>query len=268
MKYVVDRWQYLHRFLAEENPTVRSGDARDEVRNLTTPFYIRDGKVVRVSPTQRVPGSSYLTFEYTPAPRMKITEVHYHPAEDTDLEFVEICNLEEEAVNLSGWNLPAIGYVFPEGSTVPARSVFLVARDPEKLRSHHGKKIAVPVFGPYPGNLSNSGEHLRFRDSGRYRGKQYYPETIDAVKYDDVAPWPRAADGDGASLELLNAGLDNDYAHHWRASARKGGSPGEAPPKETARPVPASFQEASLLLEGALENDIEIIPPARYPRAL
>ena len=113
------------------------------------------------------------------------------------------------------------------GSKVPAGSTFVVARSPAKLLARHKTLSLTPVFGPYPGRLSNRGEDLRLRDSGRKKGKQYFPETIDVVKYRDRSPWPTNADGKGRSLESTDLSTDNDLPGNWEASGQDGGSPGE-----------------------------------------
>ena len=46
------------------------------------------------------------------------------------------------------------------------------------------------------------------------------------MRYDDESPWPTAADGQGASLALVNPLLDNAEARFWSASSN-GGTPGE-----------------------------------------
>lgn len=45
------------------------------------------------------------------------------------------------------------------------------------------------------------------------------------VEYDDSAPWPKEADGNGPTLELLNPSYDNSLAISWSASEGYG-SPG------------------------------------------
>jgi len=102
----------------------------------------------------------------------------------------------------------------------------VVARNPEKLRAARNLPDSTRLFGPYTGRLSNGGEDVRLRDNGMYNGKEYYPETIDAVQYRDEPPWPRLPDGGGRSLELENLSLDNDYPTSWRASSAEGGTPG------------------------------------------
>ena len=49
---------------------------------------------------------------------------------------------------------------------------------------------------------------------------------IDSVSYDDEAPWPVEADGQGYSLELINIESDNSIAESWQASEYIQGSPG------------------------------------------
>ena len=129
-------------------------------------------------------------------------------------------------MDISGWNVPALGFSFPAGSEAPAGATIVLARDPVALMARHENLSRRLVFGPYPGRLSNQGEALRLRDSGRYQGKQIFPETIDGVKYGDRSPWPTAADGEGSSLELKDLSLNNDLPGSWRASSRQGGSPG------------------------------------------
>ena len=166
-------------------------------------------------------------FQYTPAPRLRFSEIQYNPVASEDLEFVEIRNLESDDVDISGWTIPAIEFEFPEGSTAPADGFLVVARNPEAFRVVHPRlPDGVTLFGPYLGRLANDGEELRLRDTGMYRGTQYYPETIDIVRYDDDEPWPTEADGDGKSLELVDLSLDNDYAESWQSSVVNHGSPG------------------------------------------
>ncbi len=216
-EYVAARHAFLQSFLASEQPTTASEVGPWEPSSMPR---VASGIV----PPRAV---AHRTFRHVPAPRMRIVEIHYHPADDEKLEFVEIRNLESVDVDVSGWDIPAVGFTFPKGSKVPAGDRFVVARDPAKLLARYERTSRRPVFGPYPGRLSNQGEDLRLRDSGRYKGKQYFPETIDVVKYRDRSPWPSEADGKGRSLELTDLAADNDLPGSWEASGKDGGSPGE-----------------------------------------
>ncbi len=173
------------------------------------------GFLTRLSPT-----TQGRRFEYEPAPRLEITEIHYNPDGEDVTEFLEIVNRHEADVDLAGWTIPAIEFTFPPGAVATAGEVFLVARDPGEVA-----KIApaeTKTFGPYSGRLSNGGEIVRLRDDGE--GGKYFPELIDSVVYLDDGDWPDAADGEGASLERVGLDVDNDEATSWRA----GWSPGVA----------------------------------------
>ena len=173
------------------------------------------------------PTTNRRRFQYTPAPRIKISEIHYNPPGDENFEFLEFRNLEDEAIDLSGWSIPAIAYEFPVGSEAPPVGYFIVARSPGLFAAAYPRlPETVPVFGPYTGNLRNGGEEVRLRDDGRYEGRLYYPETIDVVRYDDDPPWPADADSEGPSLELIDLALDNDLPSSWQVSRFRGGSPG------------------------------------------
>ncbi len=176
-------------------------------------------------------------FRYTPPPRIRFTEIHYNPADDEQLEFLEITNTGSVVASLAGWTIPAVGYTFPADAIIGGGESVLVARDPRALRAAIDPGDTV-VLGPYPGRLDNGGAELRLRDNG-LEGR-YYPETVDIVRYLDGAPWPRRADGGGPSLELVGTDLDNDLPRSWRA----GWSPGRAA-RENAPPAAAIDAEPS-----------------------
>ena len=160
-------------------------------------------------------------FRYDPPAVLKFTEIHYNPADDEDMEFLEITNLASTAVDVGGWDIPLIGFEFPEATVIEPDGVVLVARLPDVLRLRPGFD-GLEIHGPYLSRLPNDGGLLRLRDDGE--DGQYHPETIDVVVYEDGGRWPREADGHGSSLELVGAALDNDVASSWRA----GWSPGTA----------------------------------------
>ena len=147
-------------------------------------------------------------------PAVVINEVHYNP-DGSDTEFVELHNTETTAIDVSGWNLDGL-ITFPTGTTIPAGG-YLVAT--ENLAAFQNAYPGVPALQWGTNNLDNGGENV-FLDNNL--GVQ-----IDAVAYDDTAPWPTAADGTGPSLELLNPTLDNTLPTSWFA-ATIGGTPGAA----------------------------------------
>ncbi|MEO7318284.1 MAG: lamin tail domain-containing protein, partial [Chthoniobacteraceae bacterium] len=162
-----------------------------------------------------------------------LNEIMYHPYTGYD-EYIEIRNLTGSPVSLDGpgsntWKIAGIGYVFPAGQSVPANGYVLVTGiDPATFRTKYGISAAVPVFGPYAGVLQDSGEQLSLEQPGvpyvNSLGQTVVPYiVIDAVRYNDKAPWPVDADGNGPSLQRL---VSSDYADdpmNWFAS---GATPG------------------------------------------
>ena len=51
-------------------------------------------------------------------------------------------------------------------------------------------------------------------------------EIMDSLAYDDSPPWPVEADGQGATLELIDPERDNAVAENWTAS-QEHGTPGK-----------------------------------------
>jgi hypothetical protein len=214
-RYVSERWAFLRAFLESEQPT----SARE-----TGPW---PGPPPRTASGLVPPrATAYRTFRYEPAARVVLSEIHYHPEGDEELEFFELANLEEREVDVSGWSVPAVGFTFPPGTTVGAGARAVVARRPDALRAAHPMLAEGSVFGPWPRRLANDGETLRLVDAGTHGGRRDHPETIDVVRYSDEGAWPTEADGGGRSLELVDLALDNDRPESWRASAAPGGSPG------------------------------------------
>jgi hypothetical protein len=158
-----------------------------------------------------------------------INEIHYEPGDDDGaVEFVELFNSGAESVDLSGWMLAdAIEYAFPAGTALDAGGVLVVAEDPAALKAAFGVTALGPWTGQIvrvddqgniieqrPGRLSNEGEQIVLADAV---GKE-----IDSVDYKVRFPWPIGSGGDGGSMELINATLDNNLGSSWRTSLAPG----------------------------------------------
>ena len=121
--------------------------------------------------------------------------------------FIELYNDTDATVDLSQWRVRGgVDFFFPAGTMLGARGFALVAENPAVILSRHGKT----AFGPWSGGLNNDGEQVTLRDANSVK--------IDVVDYRNEFPWPIAADGDGPSAQLVNAGLDNDLGSSWRSA--------------------------------------------------
>ena len=146
-----------------------------------------------------------------------INEIHYDPDVKVDLvEYVELYNPGTIAIDISGWYFSdGLNFEFGPGSTIPAGGCVVVAQDTGQVISKYGIS-ALLVYGPFTGQLSNSGEKIELNNR---RG-----DEIDQVDYQLGFPWPTVGDpivvdGDGHSIQLVNPDFDNDLAGSWRSSS-------------------------------------------------
>ena len=148
---------------------------------------------------------------------LRITEIMYNPEGGDAYEFVEIQNTSATPVDLSGVSLDGVGFRFAEGTVLPpaARVVLISDLNPTAFKQRYPD---LAISGIYGGSLSNGGERLALSDrNGR---------TITSVAYRDASGWPKAADGGGRSLEVIDPNGDPNDPANWRASVNVGGSPG------------------------------------------
>ena len=177
-----------------------------------------------------------------------ISEVHYHPTDPTadelavesaltasDFEFVEIRNPTSEAVDLTDWRLRAeADFDFAAGSTLePLETLIVISFDPEDpanegrlnaLVNRYGltsEVVATGLVGGYTGRLNNSFGRVELQqpEAAPLDDPTLIPHvTADEVLYDDLAPWPVAADGTGASLNRTVAHAYGNNASSWEAA--------------------------------------------------
>ena len=151
-----------------------------------------------------------------------INEIHYNAADHQDSDdWVELHNPNDYPVDLSYWFFSdsddAHRYYFAPGSLLAEGGFRVLMRKPQDFAAVY-PTVSV-AEGPIGFGFAGSGELLRlFNAKG---------QLVDSVRYDDQSPWPIAADGQGASLALVNPLLDNADARFWSASSN-GGTPGGA----------------------------------------
>jgi hypothetical protein len=184
-------------------------------------------------------------------PDLRISEIMYHPSDDGH-EFVELANrgqavapLYDPAVPGGSWRLAGgVRYRFPYGTLIPpgGRLVIVGGIAPSDFRAKYGVDPAVQILGPFAGKLDNAGDRVALeRPLAQIWGATADSEveqaalleladgpaykTVDEVAYEDDNPWPKAADGDGPSLERVAPGASGNAAASWAAGA-VGGTPG------------------------------------------
>lgn len=158
-----------------------------------------------------------------------ISEIMYNPYTGYD-EYVEIRNISANPVSLfdpanpaNRWRVSGITYTFPAGQTIAAGGAALVVNiDPAAFRTKYGIPGSVAIYGPYTGSLQDGGELLALEMPDTPvldgQGLTVIPyDIIDAVRYNDKAPWPIAADGSGPSLQRLTASAYGNDPINWFA---------------------------------------------------
>jgi hypothetical protein len=159
---------------------------------------------------------------------LRITEVYYNPPGSGDeTEFIELTNTSPATtLTLTGIKFtsgltgeqPVTGlpvyFTFPAITLAPGAGT-LVVRNQTAFLAAFPAITAGQIAGTFPAGtaLDNGGETLKLDDVDG--------STIDLISWDDVAPWPIAPDGDGASLHfvvnsaLLPDGSDNTRWFAW-----------------------------------------------------
>ena len=146
-------------------------------------------------------------------------EIHYHPAQADESEWIELHNQMSVDIDLSRWTLEGgVEFAFPEGTIIPGHGHLLVASDPDQV---------TDALGPFTGKLDNNGERLRLLSaSGR---------LMNEVRYKDSGDWPSAPDGTGVTLAKQNPDAAPADGAAWTWSRELGGTPGE--PNTLAEPL-------------------------------
>ena len=141
-------------------------------------------------------------------PVVVLNEIQYAPGPDGS-EYLEAHNPSAtEAVDLSGWTVPALdNHVVAPGTVLPPKGYLAwVQDDAEFTAAYDGFSL---MAGQYSGDLADAGEQVSLLDGTR---------VVDTVTYSPNAPWPTAPNGTGPSLELIDPASDNAAPASWGAS--------------------------------------------------
>jgi hypothetical protein len=146
-------------------------------------------------------------------PPLVITKINYAPDTSViypvsnDLEFIEISNTGNEAVNMTGIYFSGTGFVynFNVNRIVEPHESIILAGNSEVFRGKYG----FYPYGQFTRSLSNTGEKIVLADG--------FGNVIDIVEYSDLPPWPDAK-FNGLFLSLSDPHSDNNIAANWTAS--------------------------------------------------
>ncbi|MEL6650847.1 MAG: lamin tail domain-containing protein, partial [Bacteroidota bacterium] len=153
-------------------------------------------------------------------PGLVINEINYNSHSSFDQgDWVEIYNPTANPVDLSGWVFmdETNGFVIPAGITLGPDQYWVLVEDSVLFSTQH--PTVSNFVGPLGFTLKGSGEHIFLLDPAFCEADQ--------VEYEASAPWPRGPAGNGPSLSLLDASLDNSLPGAWQPSAANGGTPGQ-----------------------------------------
>ncbi len=173
----------------------------------------------------------FVSAEVASSENLTLSEIHYHPAEPTDpelapgdpdadnYEFLEFLNKGTAPIDLSGVRI-ADGVTFdfataPVQLLEPGARLVVVARA-ETFQKRYG--TGIPIAGEYTGSLSNGGERIAVLTATG--------DLLQQITFDDAAPWPTSADGEGFSLQMLSQTADIQSPQNWAASSIANGTPG------------------------------------------
>lgn len=150
-----------------------------------------------------------------------ISEIMYHPAGNERAEFIELSNMGQEPLDLTGVRFTkGIDFNFPTGVIIAPGENLLIIGDRDAFEAIYGETL--PVIGVWErgDRLSNSGEKLKLSFGAGI--------SIHEFDYATVAPWPSSPTGNGRSLVLTvpEGGVDHSEPANWKNSDTVGGNPG------------------------------------------
>lgn len=153
---------------------------------------------------------------------IKITEIHYHPSEETGIdngafEFIELKNTGTSPLDISGMKFTrGIEFIFPSETQLNPGAFVVLGSNSSQFLSRYKFR----PFDEFKGKLENAGERVTLVSP--------LGETVADFAYGTSGDWPTTPDGQGFSLVplLYNPTGNQSNAADWRASYKPGGSPG------------------------------------------
>ena len=148
-------------------------------------------------------------------------EINYNSNAETVVgDWVELYN-NGSSQDLTDWQFKDDDdehiFQFPVGTILEAGAYLVLTRDTEKFTARFPN--VDNHLGDFDFGLSSKGEFIRLFDSEGV--------LVDSVFYLPDSGWPKAADGGGPSLELIDPNSDNTLPENW-TTFTSNGTPGRA----------------------------------------
>ena len=150
-----------------------------------------------------------------------INEINYNSIETFDPgDWVELYNPNNLPIDISNYifmdeNNTSL-YVIPDGTVLSPSNYIVLCRDSENFSDLFPD--IENYIGDFSFGLSGNGEPIRLYNTDNV--------LVDTVDYDDQYPWPEEPDGNGPTLELIDANSNNIHPENWASSSIMYGTPG------------------------------------------
>jgi hypothetical protein len=148
------------------------------------------------------------------------SEINYKSSTFTNAgDWVELLNTSSNAVDISNWKFrdddDTHNFNIPLNTVIPPSGRIVILFD--SLLFTNRFPSVTNYVGQFNFGLSSNGDAIRLFDA---TGRLYQ-----SVIYDDLLPWPQGANGNGYTLELVNANGNLSDGSNWQNGCPEG-SPG------------------------------------------
>ncbi len=213
--------------LTYTGPVTLSGSSvtvKTRVRNATTSEWspLTEARFAQATVPATAANTVVSEIMYSP-PALTTAEAAAGYTDKEDFEYIVVRNIGPSPIELTTLRFQT-GVTFAFDTAIhpvldPGQRC-LLAKNASALRLRYGAGIDAVLGGEFSGSLNNAGELLRLEISSN-------ATAVQSFTYGDSAPWPKAADGFGSSLLLMNpeTNPDHNLAASWTASAALGGTP-------------------------------------------